>query len=140
MLKPKVLFLCGANACRTQMAEGFLRDLAGDRFDAVSAGYEPAQEICPDAVEAMREVGIDISGQHPKKADEFISQHLAHVITLCDRQKERDCPIFPGVVWRRAWPLEDPQAIESPNERQTAMRRIRDQIQRLVIAFVSQEQ
>ncbi len=70
MLKPKVLFLCGANACRTQMAEGFLRDLAGDRFEVMSAGYEPAR--CPDAIEAMREVGIDISGQHTKKTDEFL--------------------------------------------------------------------
>ncbi len=71
MLKPRVLFLCGANACRTQMAEGFLRDLAGDQFEVLSAGYQPAQEVCADAVEAMRAVGIDISGQRPKPTDQF---------------------------------------------------------------------
>lgn len=128
MLKPTVLFLCGANACRTQMAEGFLRDLAGDRFDVVSAGYEPSEKICPEAVAAMREVGIDISGQRPKKTDQFLGQRFAYVITLCDRQKEANCPIFPGVMWRLTWPLEDPQTIESPEERTAAMRQIRDEI------------
>ncbi len=71
MIKPRVLFLCGANACRTQMAEGFLRDLAGDHFDVMSAGYEPAEQVCPDAVEAMRKVSIDISGQSPIERNEI---------------------------------------------------------------------
>ncbi len=108
MLKPKVLFLCGANSCRTQMAEGFLRDLAGDRFDVMSAGYRPSEAVCADAVEAMREVGIDISEQRPKATDQYLGLRVAYVITVCDRQKERDCPIFPGVVWRLTWALEDP--------------------------------
>ena len=138
MLKPKVLFLCGANACRTQMAEGFLRDLAGDCFDVMSAGYEPSETLCADAIEAMREVGIDISGQRPKKTDDFIGQRLAYVITLCDRRIERSCPIFPGVMWRLTWPLEDPQAVESPQERQTAMRRTRDEIRRRVVEFITE--
>jgi arsenate reductase (thioredoxin) len=100
VIKPKVLFLCGANACPTQMAEAFLSDLAGDRFEVMSAGYETAKEVCPDAVEAMREVGIDISHQRPKAADQFIGQRIAYVVTLCDREKERSCPIFPGALWR----------------------------------------
>ena len=94
MLKPKVLFLCGANACRTQMAEGFLRDLAGDRFDVVSAGYEPAAEVCADAVEAMREVGIDISGQKPKATDEFLDQRMNYVITLATARRSATAPFF----------------------------------------------
>jgi arsenate reductase (thioredoxin) len=96
MLKPRVLFLCGANACRTQMAEAFLRDLAGDRFEALSAGYQPADRVSSDAIEAMREIGIDISGRRPRKTDGLLGQRVAYVITLCDRQKERSCPIFPG--------------------------------------------
>ena len=120
------------------MAEGFLRDLAGDRFDVVSAGYRPAEAVCADAIEAMREVGIDISGHRPKATDQFLGKRMNYVITLCDRQKERNCPIFPGVVWRHAWALEDPQAIESPQERKAATRRIRDEIQRRMLEFVSE--
>lgn len=137
MLKPKVLFLCGANACRTQMAEGFLRDLAGDRFEVVSAGYEPAEAVCTDAIDAMREVGIDISGQRPKATDDFLGQRVNYVITLCDREKERNCPIFPGVAWRSTWPLDDPHAA-SRQKRKEATRRIRDEIRRRVVAFVSE--
>jgi arsenate reductase len=138
MFKPRVLFLCGTNACRTQMAEGFLRNLAGDRFDVVSAGYRPAERVCAEAIDAMREVGIDISGQRPKATDDFLGQRMTHAITLCDRQKERNCPIFPGVVQRQAWVLDDPQAIQSTEERKAAVRRIRDEIQRRVIQFVSE--
>lgn len=138
MIKPKVLFICGANSCRTQMAEAFLRDLAGDRFEVVSAGFEPAAHVCSDAIEAMRELGIDISGQRPKKADPFIGQRVAYVVTLCDREKERSCPIFPGAHWRQTWPLEDPLATESPRHRQTAIRQVRDEIRRRVVEFVSE--
>jgi arsenate reductase len=138
MLKPKVLFLCGANSCRTQMAEGFLRHLAGDRFDAMSAGYEPAREVCPDAVEAMHEVGIDISGQQPKKTNDLLGQRIGYVVTLCDRQKERSCPIFPGAATRLIWPLEDPLKLESREERPVAIRQVRDEIRRRVIEFVNE--
>ena len=71
----------------------------------------------------MREAGIDISGQRPKKAEEFIGQRIGFVVTLCDREKERNCPIFPGALWRLTWPLEDPLAAPSPAERRTAVRR-----------------
>ncbi|HJT71233.1 MAG TPA: arsenate reductase ArsC [Terriglobales bacterium] len=138
MIKPKVLFLCGANSCRTQMAEGFLRDLAGDRFEVMSAGYEPSREICRDAVEVMREVGIDISGQRPKKTGDFLGQRIGYVVTLCDREKERSCPIFAGALWRLIWPLEDPLLADSPDERLAAVRRARDEIRRRVVEFVSE--
>lgn len=138
MIKSKVLFICGANSCRTQMAEGFLRDLAADRFEALSAGYEPSQEIFSDAIEVMREIGIDISGQRPKRTDEFLGQRVSYLITVCDRQKERSCPIFAGALWRIAWPLENPLEIGSPNERRNAVRKVRDEIHRRVVDFVSQ--
>jgi arsenate reductase len=120
------------------MAEGFLRDLAGDRFEALSAGYEPSREVCPDAIEAMREVGIDISQQRPKTTDNLLGQRIAFVVTLCDRQKERSCPIFPGAMSRLTWPLEDPLQIELPQRRNLAIRDVRDEIRRRVVEFVTE--
>ena len=138
MTKPRVLFLCGANACRTQMAAGFLRDLAGDRFEVLSAGYQPAETVCVEAIEAMQEVGIDISGQRPTKTDDLLGQRIGFVITVCDRQKERSCPIFPGAMLRLTWPLEDPLQIQPPEERRMAVRQTRDEIRTRVLEFISQ--
>lgn len=138
MIRPRVLFLCTANRCRTQMAEAFLRDVAGDRLDVSSAGYEEAWEICPDAVAVMREVGIDISGQHPKKAEQFLKERFSYVITLCNREIEPSCPIFPGAIWRLQWPLENPEAAPNKNERRATVRRVRDEIQRYVVEFVKE--
>ena len=97
MIKPKVLFLCSGNSCRTQMAEAFLSDLAGDRFEITSAGSE-ATPLDRDAVAAMRELGIDISGHQSKSVTSYLGQRFTFVITLCDRQQERTCPIFPGAI------------------------------------------
>jgi arsenate reductase len=138
MIKPKVLFLCTANRCRTQMAEAFLRDLAGDRFDVSSAGYEEAPAICPDAIAVMREVGIDISGQHPKKAEQFLKERFSYVITLCNRKIEPSCPIFPGAIWRLTWPVDDPATVQRDSERRAITRRVRDEIHRYVIEFVKE--
>lgn len=93
MIKPKVLFLCTGNSRRTQMAEGFLRAMAGDRFDAISAGSEETP-IDPDAIAVMREVGVDISGQETKAVNRFLGRRFNYVVSLCDREKERTCPIF----------------------------------------------
>jgi arsenate reductase len=120
------------------MAEAFLRDLAGDRFDVLSAGYQPTDRISTDAVEAMREVGIDISGQRPRKTDELLGHRVAYVITLCDRQKERSCPIFPGAITRLVWHLDDPLQIESSTERKMAVRQTRDEIRRRVVEFIAE--
>jgi arsenate reductase len=138
MIKPKVLFLCTANRCRTQMAEAFLRDLAADRFEVFSAGYEQATELCPDAVEAMREVGIDMSGQHPKKADQFLGERFSDVVTLCNRDIEPSCPIFPGAIWRLTWPVENPATVRSDGERRATTRRVRDEIRRYVVEFIQE--
>lgn len=119
------------------MPEAFLRDFAGDRFEVMRAGYEPSEMVSPDAIEAMREMGIDISGQRPKKADEFLGQRISYVVTLCDRQKERSCPIFAGALWHVTWPLDDPLTVE-PRERQRVVRQVRDEIRKCVVDFVSE--
>jgi arsenate reductase (thioredoxin) len=136
MIKSKVLFLCTENSCRTQMAEAFLRDLAGDRFDIVSAGADPGS-VDPEAITAMREPGIDLSGHAPKDVSQFLGQRFTFVITLCDREQERTCPIFPGAIWRQQWNLENP-ALASDHS--TAVRRVRDVLQQRVVQFVSEHQ
>jgi arsenate reductase len=120
------------------MAEAFLRDLAGDRFEVLSAGYEPADAVCEEAIEAMREIGIDISGHRPRKTDELLGQRMAFAITVCDREKERSCPIFAGAVRRLVWPLTDPTQIASAEDRMAAVRQTRDEIRRRVVEFVSE--
>jgi arsenate reductase (thioredoxin) len=137
MIKTSILFLCTGNSRRTQMAEGFLRALAGDHYDVVSAGSEETP-IDPEAVAAMREVGIDISGQESKAVNRFLGKRFSYVVTLCDREKERTCPIFPGAIWRLRWDLEDPSQASTPGERRAALRRVRDEIQRHVMDFVNQ--
>ncbi|MGE5325656.1 MAG: arsenate reductase ArsC, partial [Deltaproteobacteria bacterium] len=94
MIKPRVLFLCTANSCRSQMAEGFLRHLGSDRFEAASAGAQ-ASRVNPDAIRVMKEVGIDISTHRSKDASELRGQNFTYVVRVCDRAKET-CPIFPG--------------------------------------------
>ena len=126
-MKPRVLFLCTGNSCRSQMAEGFLRSLAGDRFDVLSAGTDPVP-VHPGAIEAMSEVGIDISTHHSKAVKDFLGQHFAYVITVCNRASER-CPIFPGAVKRFEWNFPDPAAVTGPDsERRRAFQETRDQI------------
>jgi arsenate reductase len=135
MIKPKVLFLCSDNSCRTQMAEAFLRDMAGARFEVVSAGAE-ATTPDPEAVAAMDEVGLDISGQTPKKVDQFLRERVAFLVTLCEREIERTCPIFPGAIWRLKWPIENPATARNKEERRTMTRRARDEIREHVAQFV----
>ena len=109
------------------MAEGLLRHLAGDRFDAFSAGTE-ATEVRPLAIKAMREIGIDISHQHSKTLEGYLDEPFDMVITVCDSAAEA-CPIFPGAVQRRHWSFEDPsKATGSEAEQLVVYRRIRDEI------------
>lgn len=137
MIKTKVLFLCTGNSCRTQMAEAMLRQIAGDRFEITSAGADPTT-IDPDAIEAMREIGIDVSRQETRVVDGFLGSRFSYVISLCDRERERTCPIFPGAIWRQKWPLDNPNAAHSPAERKALVRRLRDEIQQRVYEFASQ--
>jgi arsenate reductase (thioredoxin) len=121
-VKHRVLFLCVHNSARSQMAEGLLRSMAGDRFEAFSAGLE-AGTLRPEAVEAMREIGIDISSQRSKSVDEMTGQPFDVVITTCDEAKEA-CPLFPGAKPVLHWGVPDPAAAQgSPAERAAAFRR-----------------
>ena len=118
------------------MAEGFLRHLAGDRFEAASAGTQPTQ-VNPLAIAVMREAGIDISDHQSKSAGSLLGQHFRYVITVCDQANER-CPIFSGVVPRLHWSLQDPALAEgSEAERLTVFRRVRDEIGERVRSFVA---
>ena len=128
MRKQKVLFLCTQNSARSQMAEGFLRHLAGDRFEAYSAGIDPTPEIHPCAVEAMSEIGIDISGQEATTLERHLQEPFDHVITICDDANEA-CPFFPGAQSRLHWSFEDPSKAEGSEEEQLEVfRRVRDGI------------
>jgi len=115
------------------MAEAFLRELAGDEFEIVSAGAE-AGRLDPLAVAAMREAGIDISSAQTKVVDPYLRQRFHYVITLCDREKERSCPIFPGAIWRQHWPVESPVALQQAGlDHGIAVRHARDEIRRHVV-------
>jgi len=135
MNKKRVLFLCTGNSCRSQMAEGFLRHMAGDRFEAFSAGVKPTQ-VNPLAIKVMAEAGIDISKHRSKSAMEFIGQKFDFVVTVCDNAKQT-CPIFPGKYEKIHWDLEDPvEAQGTEEERLVFFRRIRDEIKNNVLAFI----
>src|SRR5919112_4675179 len=99
--KKRVLILCTGNSARSQMAEGLLRDMAGDRFEVESAGVEPSH-VRPQAIEAMRERGIDIRSHRSKSVDEFAGQNFDYVITVCDNANEQ-CPVYPATTERLHW-------------------------------------
>ena len=123
--RPKVLFLCTHNSARSQMAEGLLRHLAGDRFEVASAGTE-ATSVRPEAIEAMSELGVDISGQESKTLERYLGEPFDYVVTVCDDANEA-CPVFPGAKNRLHWSFEDPSRVTgSDEERLEAFRAARD--------------
>jgi arsenate reductase len=123
--KTRVLFLCTHNSARSQMAEGMLRDLAGDRFEAFSAGTE-ATHVRPLAIRAMEEIGVDIASRESKTLDRYLGEPFDYVITVCDDANEA-CPFFPGARERLHWSFEDPsKAKGSEEERLAVFRRVRD--------------
>ncbi len=125
--RSRVLFLCTHNSARSQMAEGLLRHLAGDRFEAMSAGTE-ATHVRPLAVRAMDEIGVDISGQESKTLERYLGEPFDYVITVCDDANEA-CPVFPGAKNRLHWSFEDPSRAEgSEEERLAVFRLVRDRI------------
>jgi arsenate reductase (thioredoxin) len=126
--KKRVLILCTGNSARSQMAEGLLRHIAGESFEVESAGVE-SSHVRPQAIEAMRETGIDISSHRSKFVDEFAGQEFDYVITVCDNANER-CPIFPGKTERIHWSFDDPaDAVGDENARLAVFRRVRDEIE-----------
>jgi arsenate reductase (thioredoxin) len=131
MSKAKALFLCTGNSARSQMAEGYLRHVAGDRFEPLSAGVEP-NAVNPLAIEVMHEIGIDISQQTSKGLDQVLGQAIPYVITVCDNAKQR-CPIFPHANKFLHWSLEDPaEAVGSHDEKLVVFRRVRDEIKQRI--------
>ena len=127
MPKARVLFLCTHNSARSQMAEALLRDAAGDRFEAYSAGTE-ATAVRPLAIKAMNELGIDISKQTSKTLDPYVGQRFDYVITVCDDANE-SCPIFPNAAHRVHWSLPDPSKATGTDEQQLAVyRTVRDDL------------
>ena len=126
-MKSRVLFLCTHNSARSQMAEGMLRAWAGDRYEAFSAGVV-ATTVQPLAIEAMAEIGIDISGHTSKSVDMFRGEPFLRAVTVCDDATEA-CPYFPWAEHQLHWSFEDPSAAEgTPDERLAAYRKVRDQI------------
>jgi arsenate reductase len=133
--KPKVLFLCTGNSCRSQMAEGLLRHLGGSRFEAVSAGTRPVG-LNPGAVAVMDELGIDISGHTSKHVDSLAGEDFRHVITVCDNARET-CPVFPAAVNTLHWSFDDPAgASGTQEERMAVFRRVRDEIRARIQKFL----
>lgn len=140
MLKGKVLFVCVHNSARSQMAEAYLRQMAGDRVEVESAGFEPGP-INPLVVEAMKEEGIDLSGKKPQSVFELFKagKIFQHVITVCEASREEQCPIFPGVTNRLHLPFADPARLAGTYaERLEGTRRIRDEIKKAVAVLAKQ--
>src|SRR3954465_11660556 len=136
MKKPvRLLILCTGNSARSQMAEGLLSEMGGDRFEVASAGVAPSF-VRHEAIAVMREVNIDISGHKSKSVDEFINQEFDYVITVCDNANEQ-CPIFPGNARRIHWSFDDPAAAKGDEEqRLAAFRRVRDEIRQRLQLFL----
>jgi arsenate reductase len=132
--KKQILILCTGNSARSQMAEGLLRHDAGDRFEVFSAGTKPSR-VRPEAITAMRELGIDISGHRSKSVDEFVGRQFDYVLTVCDQAKE-SCPIFPSRTVAIHRNFEDPASLNgSEEERLAAFRRIRDELRDYLRSF-----
>jgi arsenate reductase len=129
-MKKKVLFVCIHNSARSQMAEAFLNQMCGEFFEAHSAGLEPGK-LNPTVVEAMQEIGIDISGNQTKAVFDIIKsgQMFAYVITVCDEASAERCPIFPGVTTRLHWSFPDPSVFQGAREEKLGQtREVRDAI------------
>ena len=134
--KPKIVFLCVANSCRSQMAEGFAKHYVGDKAEIYSAGSQPSK-VNPKAIEVMKEKGIDISNQRSKSISD-VPQDISIVITLCG-EAEALCPLFPGNVERLHFPFDDPAtAVGSDDEVLMAFRKVRDAIDEKIESFLKE--
>jgi len=132
--KQRVLILCTGNSARSQMAEGLLRHDAGERFDVQSAGTKPST-VRPEAVQVMREIGIDISSHSSKSVDEFAGRDFDCVLTVCENARET-CPVYPGHARHLHHSFDDPAAVQgSEEERLSAFRGVRDEIRSYLRIF-----
>ena len=136
-MKPKILILCTGNSCRSHMAEGILRNSANDLFEIFSAGSNPKGEVHPSAIEALKEINIDIAHHTSDHLDLYLNSGIDTVITVCDHAKEA-CPVFPNSPKSYHWSFEDPpHAMREGESEMDAFRRIRDQIKLVFEAYVS---
>jgi arsenate reductase len=131
----RVLILCTGNSARSQMAEGLLRHYGGGGFLVASAGLEPSF-VRPEAIEVMREIGIDISGHRSKSIDEFAGQSFDFVITVCDNA-QKNCPMFPSATQRIHWSIDDPAAVAGSEQiRREVFRSARDDLRKHLSEFI----
>jgi arsenate reductase (thioredoxin) len=140
-MKKKVLFICIHNSARSQMAEEYLRLLDGDKYETESAGYKP-EGINPLVIKVMKEEGIDLSNKRTQDIFDLVraSKFFGYVITVCERAKEEECPIFPGVPKRLYWNLENPEYFTGTEEEKTEkVRALRDKIKSLVTEFIRED-
>jgi arsenate reductase len=136
-MKKKVLFLCTGNSSRSQMAEGWLRHLAGERFDVVSAGTHPVG-LNPYAVTVMGEAGVDISHHVSERVDSYLEQRFDYVITVCERAQE-SCPIFSGASSTLHWNFDDPAKATGTYEQQLIVfRKTRDEVVNMIRQFLAE--
>jgi arsenate reductase len=139
MRRQNVLFVCGGNSCRSQMAEAFLRKHGGDRFAAHSCGLE-ATEIHPFTIAVMKEVGIDIvaDGQRAEHVSTYLGKlPVAHLVAVCDAAAQRCPSVWPGALQRHTWPFEDPPAFAGTDEEKLAkFREVRDAIEARIVAWL----
>jgi arsenate reductase len=135
-----ILFLCTGNSARSQMAEALLKKHAGNHFQVYSAGLEPKAQVFPPVALAMREIGIDISGQKPKGVEQFLGRvHFEKVIVVCGHAEEK-CPIIFGMAPRLFWPFDDPAAATGSEDDILAVcRRVRDQLNRRILEWLGEE-
>jgi arsenate reductase (thioredoxin) len=135
-MKQTVLFLCTGNSARSQMAEGWLRHLAGDRFEVFSAGTHPVG-LNPGSIGAMAEVGIDIAHHRSKSVTEFAATPIDYVITVCDRARET-CPVWSGAKHLMHWSFDDPAEEPDPEKRRGVFKRVRDELANRIRQFVNE--
>lgn len=136
-MRKRVMFLCTGNSARSQMAEGLARHMAGQKWEVFSAGLDP-QGLNPYAVKAMKELGIDISGQRSKAIDLDLLQTMDVIVTLCGNA-ERRCPVTPASVLHLHWPLADPTKARGTDEEILAeFRRTRDEIRQRIAGLIQE--
>lgn len=136
-MKPTVLILCTGNSCRSHLAEGILRKAAGDLINVASAGSKPAGYVHPLAIKALAEIDIDISAHRSKHLDEFLTQPIHTVITVCGKA-DQVCPMFPGQVRRYHWGFADPaHATGTETEQMEVFRQVRDEIRGVFEAYAA---
>jgi arsenate reductase (thioredoxin) len=140
-MKTKILFICVHNSARSQMAEAFVNRLCEHEFEAQSAGLLPGK-VNPIVVEALQEIGIDISGKPTQAVTDVIrsGEVFSHVVTVCSEAEAEGCPYFPGVAQRLHWPFPDPSKLTGTDDEKLArVRDIRDQIRRKIEAFCDEQ-